>query len=291
VHFHDDVVVEVGPDTRVFKDGYRPAGLGIEALSIGQRVTIYGTQPTPTTDALAPQILFDATAGAVRMHLTHLSGIVNAVLPGQTDITLYAIDGRRSAVFDFAGTGPSADLDANPGNYEVATGGLALANFAAGKPVVAYGFPTAFGMAPPDFAGRTIIDYTAVRSTLGIAWGSAGTIAPFASIGSDGIVLALDNGDIGSRHHVRQGPVLIDLLTLGTNTTILPRPTDRMLFIIKSGDSLRQYSNFDDFVADLTTALNGSTTARAMYARGKFDVTANALTAYTIGVLLLEQAP
>jgi hypothetical protein len=291
VHFHDDVVVEVGPNTRVFKDGYRLADLGIDALSIGQRVTVHGTQPTPTTDALAPQILFDATDGAVRMHLTHLAGIVNTVMPGQTDITLHAIDRRRSEVFAFAGTGPSADLDADPANYEIATGNLTLANFAAGKPIVAYGFPTAFGMAPPDFAGRTVIDYTDVRSTLGIAWGTTGTVAPFASIGGDGIVLALDNDNIGIRHHVKQGPVLIDLLTLGTNTTILPRPTGRKLFSIRSGNSLRQYSNFDDFVADLTTSLNGSTTARAMVARGNFDVDTNVLTAYMIGVFLLDQAP
>ena len=288
VHFHDDVVVEVGPNTKVFKDGDRQSALGIDALSIGQRVTIRGTQPTPTTDSLAPQILFDATDGAVRMHVTHLSGIVNTVLPGQTDITLHAIDRRRAQVFNFAGTGASANLDADPDNYEVATGSLTLANFATGKPIVAYGFPSAFGMAPPDFTGRTIVDYSDVRSTLGIAWGSAGTIAPFASIGSDGIVLALDNGDIGIRHHVKQGPVLIDLLTLGTNTTMLPRATGRMLFSIKSGDSLRQYSNFDDFIIDLGNSLNGSTTARAMYARGKFDVDTNAFAAYKIGVFLLE---
>lgn len=288
VHFHDDVVVEVGPNTKVFKDGDRQSALGIDALSIGQRVTIRGTQPTPTTDSLAPQILFDATDGAVRMHVTHLSGIVNTVLPGQTDITLHAIDRRRAQVFNFAGTGASANLDADPDNYEVATGSLTLANFATGKPIVAYGFPSAFGMAPPDFTGRTIVDYSDVRSTLGIAWGSAGTIAPFASIGSDGIVLALDNGDIGIRHHVKQGPVLIDLLTLGTNTTMLPRATGRMLFSIKSGDSLRQYSNFDDFIIDLGNSLNGSTTARAMYARGNFDVDTNAFAAYKIGVFLLE---
>lgn len=288
IHFHDDVVVEVGPNTKVFKDGHRVSDLGIDALSIGQRVTIRGTQPTPTTDALAPQILFDATDGAVRMHVTHIAGTVNTVLPGQTDITLHAIDRRRAQVFNFVGTGPSADLDADPANYEVATGSLTLANFAAGKPIVAYGFPTAFGMAPPDFTGRTVINYTDVRSTLGIAWGSAGTMAPFASMNGDGIVLALDNGDIGIRHHVKQGPVLIDLLTLGSNTTILPRASDRMLFSIKSGDSLRQYSNFDDFVADLGNSLDGATTARALYARGKFDVDMNAFTAYKIGVFLLE---
>ena len=287
-HFHDDVVVEIGPNTKVFKDGHRNSDLSIAALSIGQRVSIRGNQSTPTTDALAPQVLFDATEGAVRMQITHLAGIVNTIVPGQTDITLHAIDRRRSQIFDFSGTGASPDLDANPDNYEIATGNLTLADFASGRPIVAYGFPTAFGTSPPDFDGRTMIDFTDVRSSLGIAWGSAGTIAPFARIGSDGIVLALDNGDIRIRHHVKQGTLLINLLSLGTNTTILPRATDRMLFSIKTADSLRQYSDFDDFIADLTNSLNGSTTARSMYARGDFDLATNTITAYKIGVLLLD---
>ena len=132
-HFHDDVVVEVGPDTKVFKDGDRLADLSIDAISIGQRVTIRGNQPMPTTDALAPQVLFDATEGIVRMHITNLSGIVNTTMPGQTDITLHSIDRRRVEIFNFAGTGMSADLDADPDNYEVATGNLTLADFSAGQ--------------------------------------------------------------------------------------------------------------------------------------------------------------
>ena len=214
VHFHDDVMVEVGPETKVFKDGYRQSDLSIGALSIGQRVTIRGNQPTPTTDALAPQILFDATQGAVRMHVTHISGVVNMSMPGQTDITLHSIDRRRAGIFDFSGTGPSADLDADPANYEVATGNLVLPNWSAGRPIIAYGFPTPFGMAPPDFTGRTFVDYSDARSALGMGWGKQGTVAPFLRIGGDGLVLDNQNGDIDQRHHVKQGPVLIDLTLL-----------------------------------------------------------------------------
>ena len=288
VHFHDDVVVEVGPETKVFRDGHRASDLTIGALSIGQRVTIRGHQPTPTTDALAPQILFDATQGAIRMHVTHISGIVNMIVPGQTDITLHSIDRRRVGVFDFSGTGPSADLDADPDNYEVSTGTLTLANFATGRPIVASGFPTAFGMAPPDFTGRALIDYTDVRSALGVGWGAAGTIAPFVSMGSDGLVLDNQNGDIDQRHYIKQGPVLIDLTALDSNTTIVPRESDRMLFSIKSLDSLRLYSDWDDFVDDLSLSLDGATTARSMHAYGKYDVDSNVFTAYKLGVHLLQ---
>jgi hypothetical protein len=287
-HFHDNVVVEVGPNTKVFKDGDRRSDLSIDAISIGQRVTIRGTQPSPTTDALAPQILFDATNGAVRMHLTQLSGIVNTVIPGQTDITLYAIDRRRVQIFDFRGTGVTADDDADPDNYEIATGNLTLANFAQGKPISARGFPTPFGMAPPDFTGRTLIDYTNVRSVLGVGWGAAGTMAPYLSVGSDGLLLDNQNMDIDVRHHIKQDPVLIDLTALNSDTLIAPRETGRMLFYIRSQDSLRLYSDFDDFATDLANSLDGATTARSMHARGLYDADTNVFSAYKIGVYLLE---
>ena len=288
-HFHDDVVVEIGPDTKVFRDGHRHRDLGPDAISIGQRVTIRGTQGgTPSTDANAPQILFDATQGAVRMHVTRLSGIVNTVMPGQVDMTLQAIDRRRASVFDFAGTGGSLATDADPDNYEVVTGDLTLAAFAEGKPIVARGFPNAFGMAPPDFFGRTVIDFTEVRSRLGFAWGASGTTAPFTSLGPDGLVLDVDNVDIGFSHHVKQGPVLIDLTALDSDATIVPRAIGRTAFYIKTADSLRMYSNFDDFVADLASSLDGATAARSMHAVGQYEAITNVFTAAKIGIYLIE---
>ncbi|MDJ0940474.1 MAG: hypothetical protein QNJ00_11995 [Woeseiaceae bacterium] len=289
-HFHDDVVVEVGPNTRVIKDR-DGTDLGINAISIGQRVTIRGMQGgAATTDANAPQILFDATEGSVRMHLTHLSGIVNTVVPGQADITLHSIDRRRVEIFDFTGTGMSPEVDADPANYEVATGDLSLSDFAAGKPIVARGFPTAFGAAPPDFMGRTIIDFADVRSALGLGWGAEGTTAPFLSIGPDGLLLDNQNEAIDVRRYIKQGPVLIDLTELASDTLIVPRETGRMLFSIKSRDSLRLYTDFDDFVTDLSASLDGVVAARSMHARGDYNAETNIFTAYKIGVFLLEPA-
>ncbi len=251
-------------------------------------MTVRGNQPTATTDAAAPQILFDATQGAVRMHVTHLTGIVNTIVPGQADITLHSIDRRRVDAFDFTGTGPSRDLDADPANYEVHTGTLTLSDFAAGKPIVVRGFPQAWEMAPPDFSGRSVIDYSDVRSELGVGWGREGTVAPFLNADPTGLVLDNQNPDIGTRHFIKQGPVLIDLTALDSNTTIVPRETDRMLFAIKSRDSLRLYSDWNDFVTDLNASLDGATTARAIYARGKYDSDSNTFTAVTLGVFLKE---
>ena len=287
-HFHDDVVVEVSDATRVFKDGNRDADVTIADLSIGQRVTVRGNQPTPSTDATAPEILFDATEGVVRMHLTRLSGTVNDVVTGEVSIDLQSIDRRRVSVFDFSGTGTSSETDADPNDYQVATGPLTLASFAEGKPVVAKGFPTAFGFAPPDFAGRTLIDFTDVRSKLGIGWGDGGTTAPFLSMNVDGLVIDNQNPNIDVRKFIKQGPVLIDLTELPSGTTIEPKAEGRMLFSIKSGDSIRLYTDFADFVDDLSTSLDGATAARAMYALGKYDVDSNVFTAAKLGILLID---
>jgi hypothetical protein len=290
-HFHDDVLVQVGPETKVFRDGDRLADPGIEAISIGQRVTIRGSGPDAmpaATDASSPQILFDATEGAVRMHVTHLSGIVNTVVAGQVDIALQAIDRRRADIFDFSGTGTSPDMDADPGNYEIATGNLTLADFSAGKPIAVRGFPEAFGAAPPDFTGRTVIDFTAVRSALGIGWGTDGTTAPFLRMGADGLVLDNQNPAVDARHYIKQGTVLIDLTALDSGTTIVPPGSGRTLYVIKTADSLRQYSDFAEFADDLATSLDGVTSVRSMFARGQYDVDSNVFTAFKLGVYLLE---
>jgi hypothetical protein len=281
--FRDDITVTVGPNTKVFKTSFDGL-LSIDDISIGQNVTIRGE----VTSRDEVGLHMDATEGAVRMNMTHLSGIVNTVIPGQIDIELHAIDRRRAQIFDFTGTGMSIETDADPENYEVSTGNLLMPFQAAGKPVVVYGFPNAFGAAPPDFAGRTVVDFTDVRSVLGVGWGSEGTPAPFLSISADGLLLDNHNPDIDQRHHIKNGPVLIDLTTLHAGTVIAPREAGRMLFVVKTTDSLQLYSDFADFTNALANELGAGATARSMYARGKYDVDNNIFTAYKIGIYLLE---
>ena len=291
--FRDDVTVTVGPNTIVYKslNSDRPLGMPIrllttDAISVGQAVTVRGT--VTANDELGVHI--DATEGTVAMHLTHLSGTVNSIMPGQVDIALHAIDRRRASVFDFTGTGTSPQTDADPDNYEVATGNLAtMAADATGQPVVVYGFPYEFGAAPPDFEGRTIIDYSDVRSSLGVGWGAEGTTTPFIMMdGANGLVLDHTQFGDDQRHHIKQGPVLIDLSTLDSNTTIVARETGRKLFVVKTTDSLQMYADFDDFLTALTISLNGVNAARSMFARGHYNADTNVFTAYKIFIYILE---
>jgi hypothetical protein len=289
--FRDNVTVTVGPDTVVYKtyDTNRAVGAPIRmldnsAISIGQAVTVRGT--VISNDDLGVHI--DATNGAVLMHVTHLSGIVNTVLPWQTDIELHAIDRRRVQVFDFTGTGMSPDTDADPANYEISTGNLLMAADATGQPVVVYGFPNEFGAAPPDFDGRSIIDYSVVRSAVGISWGAEGTTTPFLMMDGVGLLLNNLNPDIDQRHHIKQGSVVIDLTTLDSDTLIAPRESGRKLFTVKTSDSLQLYTDFNDFVNALTLELNGVNATRSMHARGRYNADTNVFTAYKVFVYILE---
>ena len=289
--FRDDVTVTVGPDTLVYKtvDSDRPLGapvrlLDIGAISVGQAVTIRGT--VVVNDEQGVHI--DATSGAVLMHLTHISGIWNTLLPEQADIELHAIDRRRAQVFDFTGTGTSPATDADPANYEVSTGPLAFVTDPTGQPVAFYGYPNEFGLAPPDFDARTVVDFGDVRSAVGVGWGAEGTTAPFLMMDGTGLLLDNNNPDIGERHYIKQGPVLIDLTTLDSDTLIAPRESGRKLFTVKTSDSLQLYADFDDFVAALSQELNGFSAARSMYARGQYNADTNVFTAYKIFVYILE---
>ena len=291
--FRDDVTVTVGPNTKVYKT-YRfdrpllaiaDRMLDISAISVGQKVTVRGT--VTANDELGVHI--DATEGAVVMHVTHLNGIVNAIMQGQVDIDLHSLGGRRPGIYDFNCTGGcEPTTDADPDNYEVSTGNMLLAASATGQPVSAWGFVNQFMGAPPDFEGGTIIDYSDVRSALGVGWGAAGTTAPFLMMDSSGLLLDNQNEDIDQRHFIKQGPVLIDLTTLDSNTLIAPRETGRKLFVVKTTDSLQLYADFDDFLTALMISLDGVNAARSMYARGHYNADTNVFTAYKIFVYILE---
>lgn len=291
--FRDDVTVTIGPNTKVYKTysfdrpllAITDRLLDISAISVGQKVTVRGS--VTANDEIGVHI--DATEGAVILHVTHLNGIVNSIVPGQVDIDLHSLGGRRPGIYDFTCTGGCEPLtDADPHIYEVSTGNLLLAAVAAGQPVSAWGFVNAFMGAPPDFEGRSIIDFSDVRSALGVGWGAEGTTAPFLMMDENGLLLDKRNVDIDQRHFIKQDPVLIDLTTLDADTLIAPRDTGRKLFVIKRADSLQLYADFDDFVIALTDALAGGNAARSMYARGHYNADTNVFTAYKIFVYMLE---
>ena len=133
-----------------------------------------------------------------------------------------------------------------------------------------------------------MIDYSDVRSALGVGWGAEGTTTPFLMMDGTGLLLDNRNLDTDQRHHIKQGPVLIDLTSLDSNTLVAPRESGRKVFTVKTSDSLQLYADFDDFIDALALELNGVNAARSMYARGHYNSDTNVFTAYKIFVYILE---
>lgn len=280
VVFNDTVTVTLGPDTVVKKQG-TPGALTIDALSIGQRVQVFGEV---TSDPSEPAIDLDATQGRVRMRITHIAGTTNAVMTGQLNIDLQAIDRSRVSSFDFTGTGMSPADDAVPADYEIATETLSLDNLANGSPIQVFGFVRPFGAAPADFEGRTVVDLANRRARLGIGWGPDGTLAPFTSIGTGGLVVDVDNPDIGLRHHIKIGPVVIDLFDLPMSPTIIGAQEGPRLFAILQHRRVQVFRDFDRFIDTLGSLLNGANTAQYMHSSGSYVQAQNTMTARFIGV-------
>jgi len=266
---HRTIVVHVGADTKVLKTGDPGAVLDESALSVGQRIVAFGALTDPSTDATPPTL--DATRGRVRMLPTHLHGTVNAILPGQLNLALRGIDRLGVDAFDFTGTGVTPAQDANPADYDVATGTLGLASLVAGEAARVVGFVRPFGEAPPDFEGRTVIDHRGLRAMLGIGWGSAGTTAPFSSMGASGLVLDVDNPAIGERHVLLVGMQRIDLTTLPMPPTLAPPAEGRAIYGISVGADIRLFSEFAEFSSELATQLGAGRPAIALTASGSYD--------------------
>ncbi len=277
VHFiHGDITVQIGPDTQLTRDGGGGNRLRPEAISVGQRIHAFGEVQGP---AEAP--VLDAGSGRVRLNLTHLLGSVVAANPGHLALDLAAIDGRRPAIFDFTGTGTAPEVDADPRAYEIATSALDLNRFAIGAPARAFGFVTPFGTAPPDFLGRTVVDYSELRAELGVGWGTDGSSAPFAALNPTGLVIDLENPDLGSRHHLKIGARVVDLLRLPSPLTVAPAE-GRVLFAIADGEDIEVLSDFARFAERLAERLAGGKKLRSLHARGAFDAGSSTLTAHYV---------
>jgi len=289
-HFHRTVIVDIGPDTKVTRIGDPGMAFDKDDLSVGQRVAIFGEFVNPAVDNSDPTgpdvaLILDATQGHARMLVTHLLGRVVGSNPGQVNVELRAIDRLGVAIFDFSGTGQTPALDADPANYEIATSTLPLTAVEHDRPLRVLGFVTAFGEAPPDFTGRTIVGPRDLPATLGVGWGEAGTTAPFSVMTSTSLVIDLLNPAIGERHHLLLGPEIVDLFDLPASPAIEQSGPPRIYGIHEPGH-VELFKNFPDFVAELSLRLGGGDRALGLAAQGHYLEFDNRLAANKIVVQL-----
>jgi hypothetical protein len=262
-----DTTLVVGTNTKVTKDGERNNALTASALSIGQRVHAFGS----VTEASNGDVTLDATEGRVRMHLTHLLGTVTSTGAGALSLDLASIDGRRAEVFNFAGTSAAPATDADPDNYEVATGNLDLSGMEIGRAARVFGFVSPFGEAPPDFTARTAVNFREVQAVLSLGWGLSGTAAPFLTIDAAGVAIDNRNASIGLRHVIAIGPTLIDIQTLPGGPRIVADAAKPGMFAIAEGRRVEVFSTFADFTAKVAEKLSGGARAVNLTATGDFD--------------------
>ncbi|HHM04386.1 MAG TPA: DUF4382 domain-containing protein [Gammaproteobacteria bacterium] len=279
VIFHDTVAVTVcdsqsAQPTKVTKQGGGSETLDIDAISVGQRIRLGGTL---SEDASAGNLSLDACGGHARLLWTQMSGEVVAVADGLLTLELQHIGGRPLSLFDFSGTGLTSAQDADPASYEVDTGTLDLSDsddvstIAVGSAVKVRGFVTAFGMAPPDFSARTVIDLDKAPAHLGVTWRPA-TNEAFVSTSSDLLMLDLTQ-PLGSRHHIWRRGVLTDLLDFQpTAPGITPKATSgRGLYGLLQDGTAQVFTDFASFEAELENRLSAGGLVAATHGKGTFD--------------------
>jgi hypothetical protein len=136
VVFNDEVKVSLGDMTTVRRQLSLANTYGINDISVGQRVSIFGT----LTNDMANQLEMDAgllQQGYVQMRFTTLRG---TVADAPLVLELNSIDGRRMALYDFSGTGDSPANDADPSHYVIDPQSLDVSGLGVGTPVRVRGY-------------------------------------------------------------------------------------------------------------------------------------------------------
>lgn len=272
-----DITVTVGPGTVVHEDG-QSGSLPLNAVSVGQRIIALGTLSGSAPSSLA----LDANPGEVRLGVTRLRGTLVSTGSGSLTMDLLSIDHRPVSLFDFAGTGASSALDANPQDYVVATGALPLAGLANGDPLRVSGFITPYGSAPPDFDAVSVADYANGRAVLFLGWLPAGTASAFTSLNDSAIVPNLSSSP--AIDVLVRGEVAVDLTSLPVAPSVDPAATG--VFLIRQNGTVTVHVTFAGFVSDLEGRLSSGTPVKAFWAEGGFNATTDVLTASRVSVRL-----
>lgn len=294
VIFNDEVTVNLGDMTTVKRQMSLDNTYGIDDISVGQRVRVFGTLTNDAANALE----MDAgvsNLGRVQMRYTTLRGNVvgMAVIqmvptpPVPFAIDVQAIDGRRIGLFDFSGTGDSSANDADPSRYQIDVGALDVSALTDGTPVKVRGFVRPFGQvtadSPAAFTAQSVVDVSALKAVMAIGWNPASATA-MDSLSADGMTLNLDG--VGLFHHLARGRVATDLTTLGVAPQIVPPAGGDGLYWLVQGGAVQLHTTFADFAADLDTRLAGGALVRQVFASGSFDDDGGVLTSANTSIVL-----
>ena len=260
--------VIVGENTTVTALGVDNADLDLDSISVGQRVIVFGEELDDGT--------FDASEGRVRMLMNQLTAQVVEAEPLVVD--LFYLNGRHPQIYDFSGTGVTAAEDADPDFYEIDTSTLGLSNIENGDLVRVRGLVNDFGMAPPDYNARTVIDVDtdAHAASLRVGWKN-GTTMPFTNLSIDRI--DLDLGE--ARVVLKLRGVSIDINTpIEALALVAPGSDRRGIYAVKvrGTDEIHLYRAFADLVVELNAQLDAGNLLHRIGAHGGYNSTTGELT-------------
>jgi hypothetical protein len=269
----------------------------IAEISVGSLIDAFGTASKDGSGKVA----FDAGAGRVRLNLTQVQGILNAVGGNQITIKLNSIGRLPSSLFNFSGTAAAGGALSDPTQYVLGTGKLSLSPFNVGGSLLGIGFVAPFGSAPPDFNAITLAngsqgdvddndddnDNSGKGAQMDIDWGKSGTTAPFKTLDATHLDLDVSNSSIGSHHRIQVYPQDIDITALAGDPSIVAAGGMTEFAITgQHGRATDNFSSFADFESALAMDLNGMTTALRLTADGQYDAASNTFTARRIIILL-----
>jgi hypothetical protein len=269
----------------------------IAEISVGSLIDAFGTASKDGSG----KVTFDASAGRVRLDLTQVQGVLNAVGGNQITIKLNSIGRLPSSLFNFSGTAAAGGALSDPTQYVLGTGKLALSPFTVGGSLLGIGFVAPFGGAPPDFIAITLAngsqgdvddndddnDNSGKGAQMDIDWGKSGTTAPFKTLNATHLDLDVSNSSIGSHHRIQVDPQDIDITALASDPSIVAAGGMTEFAITgQHGRATDNFSSFADFEAALAMDLNGMTTALRLTADGQYDAAGNSFTARRITILL-----
>ncbi len=272
--------VTMGASTIINTDGSTTAGASNLAISVGQQVEAIGQVTTDATTGAVTGL--DVTQGEVRLQSTRLWGTLLSAAPGNLQLALAGIGVSYTSAFTFTGTG--ASVDANPSNYAVNTGTLDESAVPANTVLQVDGLVTPFGSAPPDFNASAVTTPASIDSLLQVEW-PAGTLSPFVSSSTSGLLVDLSNANLTSAT-IDTGPYSVDVHTLGSMPLIVPDTTNGTNYAIGAGGAaiMNTFVSFSGLVSQISTELGASHNLHKLVAVGHYDPSTNTFIAKRIDI-------
>lgn len=276
VTFRDRVLINVGPETRVSQVLTANGTKTIDDISVGARIIAVGQ----FTDA--ERTTLDATAGGVRLRMNQVKGQVVSVEPFV--LSLARINGRPIGLFNFSGTGQSADDDVNPEMFDVDASSLMLTGIDSGDWLGVRGFFNSFGATPVDFFAKTVgkiaLDHRAAHFA---AHWSSGTTSDI-SFSDTQMTLNLTQTD---RAVIKIAGIPITDVSQSEAYMIEPA-FDRGIYAIKIAGQpgIEVFRDFSDYTNAVQTKIDNGSAVLGIRALGHQSLDMTAFKAVQIAILI-----